>query len=250
LSKLKNGIEERIMTNEQIQQTIRKVLGVNKELVGIKVWKEEPQHIRKYEDKAFPGMCAQIGEILKRRETFHTNQDNHYCTGGVVATGVTPPYSDEESIKIVKMHLEMTKDYQNLDTAIHYRDKSERLIPPVEEKNAAVQLGLFKEIKDPDLVLIFCTPGAADMLNRAYSYIVGEAIQGFGGNGGCLFAIQYPYVTKKPSFTYSDIAWRKFVGLAEEELTVSFPYQGLLSFIESLPSVAEHYRKYGEGMEI
>ena len=238
------------MTNEQIQETIRNILGNKKELVAIKVWKEEPQTIRKYEGKAFPGMCAQIGEVLKTGETFHTNLDNQYCTGGVVATGVAPAYSAKESIKIVKMHLEMTKDYQNLDTAIHYRDEAESLIPPVEEKNAAVQLGLFKKIKDPDLVLIFCTPGAADILNRAYSYIVGEPIQGFGGNGGCPFAIQYPYVTKKPSFTYSDIAWRKFVGLTEEELTVSFPYQDLLRFIESLPSVAEHYRKYGEGMEV
>jgi len=109
-------------------------------------------------------------------------------------------------------------------------------------------VGLFMEMDDPDIALIFCTPGAADILNRTYSYVTGELIQGFGGNGGCPFVIQYPFVTKKPSFTYSDISWRKFVGLNDEELTVSFPYQNLLAFIESLPSVAGEYRKYGEGM--
>jgi hypothetical protein len=37
--------------------------------------------------------------------------------------------------------------------------------------------------------------------------------------------------------------------LAEEELTVAFPYQSLLKCIENLPSVAEAYKKYGEGVE-
>jgi len=238
------------MTNDQIIDTIKNVLGIKKDLVGIKVWKEEPQTIRKYEGKAFPGMCAQIGEILKTGETFYTNTENHYCTGGVVATGVAPQASGEESIQILKVHIKMTKDHPDLETAIHYRDELEKLIPPVVEKNAAVQLGLFKDIEDPDIILTFCTPGAADIFNRAYTYITGEPIQGFGGNGGCSFAIQYPFVTKKPSFTYSDIAWRKFIGLAEEEVTVSFPYRSLGQFIEILPSVAEQYKKFGEGMEV
>jgi len=238
------------MTNEQIQETIRNVLDVKKEFVGIKVWKEEPQGIRKYEGKAFPGMCTQIGEVLASGETFHTNLEHCFCTGGVVATGVAPPLSEEERNEMLKVHFEMSKGYKDIDTAIYYEDESGRIIPPVVEKNAAVQLGLFKEIEDPDLVLIFCTPGAADIINRAYTYAVGEPIKGFGGNGACPFAIQYPYVTQKPSFTYSDVAWRKFVGLSDEELTVSFPYQSLLKFVFDLPSVAEDYRKYGEGMEV
>jgi len=238
------------MTNEHIQEIIRKVLDIKKELVGIKVWKEEPQTIRKYEGKAFPGMCTQIGEVLSTGENFYTNIEHCFCTGGVVATGVAPPLSEEERHEMLKVHFEMSKGYKDIDTAIYYEDESKKMIPPVEGKNAAVQLGLFKEIETPDLVLIFCIPGAADILNRAYTYIVGEPVKGFGGNGACPFAIQYPYITKKPSFTYSDVAWRKFVGLADEELTVSFPYQSILQFMEVLPSVAEQYRKYGEGMEM
>jgi len=238
------------MTNQQIHEILKDILRIKKDLIGIKVWKEEPKGIRRYEGKAFPGMCAQIGEVLKTGEAFLTDLKNQLCTGGVVATGVARQPSAKAKIKLAEMHLEMTKDYQNLNTAICYQDEMDRMIPPVKEKNAVVQLGLFKEIKDPDLVLVFCTPGAADIINRTYSYVLGEPIQGFGGNGGCLFAIQYPYVTKKPSFTYSDISWRKFVGLTEEELTMTFPLQGLPGFIESLPSVAENYKKFGEGMQL
>ncbi|HUT85091.1 MAG TPA: DUF169 domain-containing protein [Thermodesulfobacteriota bacterium] len=238
------------MTNRHMQEIIKDVVTIKKELIGIKVWKEEPGDVRKYEGKAFPGMCGQIGEVLTNGETFITDLSNQLCTGGVVATGVARPPSDKASIKIAKMHLELMKDYGNLDTALCYEDEMKKLIPTCEEKNAVVQVGLFTEMKEPDLVLIFCTPGVADLINRAYSYVTGKPIQGFGGNGGCPFAIQYPYVTKTPSFTYSDISWRKFVGLTDDELTISFPLQSLLQFIESLPSVAENYRKFGEGMKL
>ena len=54
-----------------------------------------------------------------------------------------------------------------------------------------------------------------------------------------------PLATGTPSFSYSDVAWRKYVGLDEEELTMSFPYSCLEKIIENLSFVAEQYRKYG-----
>lgn len=241
--------QEVIMTNDQISVNIKNILGVKKELVGIKVWKEEPQTVSKYEGNAFPGMCTQISEVLNTGKTFQTNRDHCFCSGGIIATGVAPALSGEEKIEVAKVHLDLSKDYKDLETSIHFDNEIEKLLPPVKEKNAAVQLGLFKDIEEPDLVLIFCTPGAADILNRTYSYTIGEPIQAFGGNGACLFTIQYPYVSGKPSFSYSDVAWRKYVGLDEEELTLTFPYQSLLRCIEDLPSIAEAYRKYGEVLD-
>jgi len=237
------------MTNEQIAKTIKNILEVSKDLVAVKAWKEEPSTVQKYQGNAFPGMCTQIGEVLATGKTFHTNQEHCFCTGGIVATGVAPPVPDEEKREMLEVHFEMSKGYQNFDTAMHYEDEMDKLKPPVEEKNAVVQLGIFSEIEDPDIVLIFCTPWAADILNRTYCYTTGEPITGFGGNGGCPFLIQYPYVTGKPSFSYSDVAWRKYIGLAKEELTVSMPYKSLVRFIENLPFVAEDYLKYGEIVE-
>ncbi len=237
------------MTNKDIQETLKNVLKLKKDIVGIKVWKEQPQGIRHYEGKAFPGFCAQIGEILKTGETFCTDETNQLCTGGVIATGVIPPVTEEESTTIFQMHIDMMKDFPDLERARHYHDAMERLIPPVKEKNVAVQMGLFIDLKDPDLVILFCTPCSADILTRSYAYVMGEPVMGFAGNGGCQFAIQYPYVTKKPEFTYSDITWRKFIGLAEDELTITIPFKCLTGFIESLPDVAERYRNYGEGMK-
>ena len=237
------------MTNQQIQETIRSVLGIKKEFVGITVWKEEPKDIQKYGERAFPGICTQIGEVLETGKTFYTDKDQCFCTGGVIATGVSPPVSEEERDEMLKVHFEISKGYKDVDTAIAYENQLEKIKPSIKEENDAVQLGLFKDSESPDLVLIFCTPGAADILNRSYTYVTGEPIQGFGGNGACPFAIQYPYGTKKPSFTYSDVAWRKYVGLADEELTVTFPYQALVELIECFPTVADEYKHYGELVE-
>lgn len=237
------------MTNQQITDIIKSVLNIKKELVALKVWKQEPPSVPKYQGNAFPGICTQIGEVLQSGNTFHTNIEHCFCTGGVIATGVAQPLSEEERDEMLKVHFSISKSYQDVDTAICYENEMAKRIPHVKEKNSAVQVGLFKDIKDPDLILIFCTPGAADMLNRAYCYMSGEPVQGFGGNGGCPFLIQYPYATGKPSFSYSDVAWRKYIGMAEEELTLSFPYRSLLGFIGNLKEVAEAYRKYGEPPE-
>ncbi len=234
------------MTNEQILNILRTTVQIKKDPVAVKVWKNEPAGIPKYEERAFPGMCAQIGELLKNGRTFYTDREQCFCTGGVVATGVAPALNAEERDEMVKVHFEVSRGYKDIPTALYYETQMEKINPKVGETNAAVQLGLFKDVNDPDLVIIFCNPGTADILNRAYTYVSGEPVSGFGGNGACPFAIQYPYVTRKPSFTYSDVSWRKYVGLTDDELTMTFPFQSLVQLIEYLPTVAEEYRHYGE----
>jgi uncharacterized protein (DUF169 family) len=132
---------------------------------------------------------------------------------------------------------------------MRYEDAMEALNRARPQTRAAVQIGLLRSMDDPELALIFCTPGAADILSRAYCYRSGEPISGFGGNGACPFLIRFPYVTGKPHFSYSDVAWRKYVGLADEELTVTFPYTTLVMVAEVLPEIAEAYRHYGEPPE-
>jgi hypothetical protein len=54
-------------------------------------------------------------------------------------------------------------------------------------------------------------------------------VHGFGGNGGCIFNIRYSFVTRKPSFSTSDVAWRVFTGMNGNELTVTYPYEKLVA---------------------
>jgi uncharacterized protein (DUF169 family) len=132
---------------------------------------------------------------------------------------------------------------------MRYEAAMDALNPEYPQAHAAIQISLLRNMDDPHLAIIFCTPAAADILNRAYCYSSGEPMRGFGGNGACPFLIRFPCVTGKPSFSYSDVAWRKYVGLANEELTVTFPYTTLVMVAEVLPEVAEAYRRYGEPPE-
>ena len=126
----------------------------------------------------------------------------------------------------------MTKDYFDIDAAKKNRKEIE------------------KDFEKPDLAILFCTPKAANVISRAYTYRFGEPIKGFGSNGGCNVTIQYPFVFKKPTFTYSDVAWRKFTKMSDEELCISFPFESLKTTVEDLPLVADHYAHYGEGMDV
>jgi len=238
-----------MMNNSQIIETLKSVMHLKKEPVALKAWKEEPSSVEKYQGNAFPGLCTQIGEVLEGKKTFYTTLEHCFCTGGVVATGVAEPVPEEQRDEMIQVHASISKAYKDFATAVGYENEMAKRIPSVAGSNAALQVGLLRDIQQPDLVLIFCTPGAADILNRAYCYVTGEPVQGFGGNGGCPFIIQYPFVTKKPSFSYSDIAWRKYIGLADEELSMGFPYACLVEFIDELPAVADAYRKYGEPVE-
>lgn len=233
------------MKDNEIWKILKDELSLAKRIVALKFSKKEPEGIKKYEERAFPGLCTQIKEILEREETFYTIKDQCFCTGGVVAAGVAESMTREEKKEMIKLHMDMEGSYKDIETAMSYYDEVEKEIPYPAKKNAAIQLGLFPEISSPDILLIFCTPKKADILSRTYVYTTGNLIKGFGGNGGCTFNIQYPYVTGKPAFSYSDVAWRKYTGISDEEITLSFPYEALKAIISNLPIVAEKYRNYG-----
>ena len=92
---------------------------------------------------------------------------------------------------------------------------------------------------DPDLLLIFCTPIQADVLIRAHAYL-GSMVHGFAGNGACIFNIRYSYVTREPSFSTSDDAWRIFAGLNGNELTVTYPYEKLIAAAPHIKPINDH----------
>ena len=243
---LKGGV---IMHHSDINTLLIELLQLRKPPVAVKIWGEEPPAVPRYQDTAFPGICTQIGEVLESGATFYTVPGQCFCTGGLIGTGVLPPLSEEERLGSIEAHMSISRDYPDVAAAQCYNIKMDELIPSVKKKAAAVQLGLFTAVEAPDLVLLFCTPKAADILTRTYVYIASEPIHGFGGNGACPFNIQYPFVTGKPAFSYSDVAWRKFVKLEDDELTVSFPFELLKTCIRNLPMIREAYLHYAEPAE-
>ena len=62
------------MNKQEIEKTLKEDLGIKKELVALKPLKEIPPDIPHYEGVATPGLCTQVGEVLKEKTVFYTTQ--------------------------------------------------------------------------------------------------------------------------------------------------------------------------------
>jgi uncharacterized protein (DUF169 family) len=225
-----------------IEQALKEDLGVVKDPVALKPLRTIPPDIPKYDGVATPGLCAQVGEVLKNGSQFYTTRENHQCYEGLIATGVCE-VSREEYRKAVESFIEDFPYHKDVDTAMSFYETCIETIKPPKVENTCLVVGPLSKIDDPDLVLIFCNPKQADILIRIQAYL-GDLFKGYGGSGGCIFTIRQAFTTREPSFSTSDLSWRMFVGLNEQELTVTYPYEKLLEVAPHIKLTADYVNSF------
>jgi uncharacterized protein (DUF169 family) len=230
------------MDKQAIEQALREDLGVVKELVALKPLENIPSTIPQYVGVAAPGLCAQVGEVVRDGTVFYTTRENHQCYEGLIATGVCE-VSREEYRKAVESFIEDFPYHKDVDTAMSFYETCIETIKPPKVENACLVVGPLSKVDDPDLVLIFCNPKQADILIRIQAYL-GDLFKGYGGSGGCIFTIRQAFETREPSFSTSDLSWRMFVGLNENELTVTYPYEQLLEVAPHIKSTADYVNNF------
>jgi uncharacterized protein (DUF169 family) len=230
------------MDKQAIEQALKEDLGVVKELVALKPLKDIPSTIPQYDGVATPGLCAQVGEVVRDGTVFYTTRENHQCYEGLIATGVCE-VSREEYRKAVESFIEDFPYHKDVDTAMSFYETCIETIKPPKVENACLVVGPLSKVDDPDLVLIFCNPKQADILIRIQAYL-GDLFKGYGGSGGCIFTIRQAFETREPSFSTSDLSWRMFVGLNENELTVTYPYEQLLEVAPHIKSTADYVNNF------
>jgi uncharacterized protein (DUF169 family) len=226
------------MTRQEIHTLLMQGLGLKKEPVALKPLREIPSDIQAYAGCATPGLCAQISEILTQGSVFYSTRKNHACFEGLIATGVCEVDRDEYR-SAVEGFIEACPYHSDMQTAMDYYETCIREIPLPPVEYACLVSGPLSKIEDPDLVVIFCTPGQADILMRSQSY-QGTLIRGFGGNGGCIFNIRHSFVSREMTFSTSDFPWRTFAGLDDCELTVTFPYEKLQSSAQYIQPIIDY----------
>ncbi|MCX8044175.1 MAG: DUF169 domain-containing protein [Desulfobacterota bacterium] len=229
------------MKRHNIEQMLLEYLGIQKPLIALKPLKEIPATIPPYKGTAYPGLCAQIGEILKEGTTFYITRENNVCYEGLIATGVCD-LSRDEYREALEQFIDTCPYHKDMDTAMAFYEENIRVIPVPEVTNACLVVGPLANVEAPDLVIVFCTPLQADIFVRAQAYI-GNLTRGFGGLGGCIYNIRYAYVTRQQTFSTSDFPWRVFVGLSPDELTVTIPYERLLESLTVIPRIAVYVKE-------
>lgn len=230
------------MDKKAIERAMKEDLGVRKELVALRPLKHIPSDIPPYEGVATPGLCAQVGEVLKQGSLFYTTRENHQCYEGLIATGVCA-VSREEYRTAVEGFIQDFPYHKDVDTAMSFYETCIREIEPPPVENVCLVVGPLSRVDDPDLVLIFCTPKQADILIRIQAYL-GDLFKGYGGSGGCIFTVRQAFKTRQPSFSTSDLSWRMFVGLNENELTVTYPYEQLSRIAPYIKKTADYVSSF------
>lgn len=230
------------MDRQALERALKEDLGVRKDLIALKPLKKIPLDIAPYHGVATPGLCAQIGEVLKSGSLFYTTRENHQCYEGLIATGVCE-VSREEYRRAVESFIEDFPYHKDVDTAMSFYETCINEIKPPRVEHACLVVGPLSRVDDPDLVLIFCNPKQADILIRIQAYL-GNLCKGYGGSGGCIFTIRHAFSTREPGFSTSDLSWRMFVGLNEDELTVTYPYEQLRKIGPYIKKTADYVNSF------
>jgi uncharacterized protein (DUF169 family) len=226
------------MTQQEIEILLKKEVGIAKEIIALKPLKKLPENIPCYEGVAVPGLCTMIGEVLTNPVVTYSVRENHQCYEGLIATGVCA-VSREEFREAVETWNDMCPYHKDMDTAMAFYEKCLETIPAPPVQYSGLVCGPLSKVADPDLVVIFCTPHQAEIFNRAQSYL-GNIVQSYGGNGGCIFNLRGPFVTRQPTYSTSDFPWRTFVGLADHEMTVIYPYERLVEIAPYIKSITDY----------
>jgi len=226
------------MNKAEIEKTLKEDLGVEKEIIALKPLKEIPKDIPQYDGVAIPGLCTMIGEVLKDKGVSYSVKENHQCFEGLIATGVCE-LSRDEYRRSVEMWIDICPYHKDMDTAMEFYEQCIETIKVPKTQSTCLVVGPLSKIDDPDLVIIFCTPGQSEVFNRAQSYI-GNIVNSYGGNGGCIFNIRGPFLTREPTYSTSDFPWRTFVGLNDNEMTVTYPYERLAEIAPHIKPITDY----------
>jgi len=227
------------MNKDELIYTLKEDLKVKKEIIAVKAMKKAPTDIPHYEGQASPGMCAFVGEILQDGSVWYATKENLGCFEALTGTGTCENMPRD---KYMEFMIEQNQSYpmhQNSDILVKYYDKVDDFFKHPKVDGTGIVAGPLSKVANPDLVLLFVTPHQADILTRARAYL-GDFTRGFAGMGGCIFTIRYSFMTGDPSFSTSDTAWRMFAGLAEDELTYTFPYSKLLEIADRIKPTTEY----------
>ncbi|GAH10574.1 unnamed protein product, partial [marine sediment metagenome] len=75
------------MTRDELIETLKHDLEIQKEIVALKAVKEPPKDTPPYEGQAIPGMCALLGEIIQEGTAWYVTKENVGCFMSLTGTG-------------------------------------------------------------------------------------------------------------------------------------------------------------------
>jgi len=199
-----------------------------------------PEGVKKF--GAFSGqtapksfLCAMWGDALRGAGPFYTTKDQQICGGGAISAGFGSPMPLEAAEKFM---IGDGKLFGNMDAL---RCSLSSTMPFEDGEFEAEIVGPLAAMNDdtlrPDVVLIVCKPYQGQHIMRAYGFDSGEPVHGIAGGSTCEMVSSYVVKTGKPTFTLGDTGGNAGLGLASDELILTFPYDRLGIAVGNLPRI-------------
>ncbi len=223
------------MDEATVISILKNQLGIKKQIIALKLAKEIPANIEKYQDKN--NICYMMGEMLEEPKTFYTTMEDHVCLLGCAATGLDPSLeqmSEEERKHSEQLHVSSINIFSTEEIQRRAEKQADKLFPKFKKSFNAVIIGPFGRVLEPDLLILFGTPEQVHLLTRAYAYVTGNFIMGYAGMGACRMLVPYAFLKKEPVFTISDRAWRRALKISSDELTLVVPPDKLIIMLSHL----------------
>jgi len=204
---------------------IKELLRINYPLVGLGFVETSPFGLSKLRGKM---EFCKMWNVAFEGKSFFALPTNHNCLTGQYYLGLRQWKESACRFLVDKVHAfspEVVKRYLE-KTPILPGDKSKVIcISPLDNITFI-----------PDIILVRCTPEQAMLLLWSYSYRTGEIINGETGTAMCISLAIKPYLDRKPSFSIGDPGSRYLIGLSEQEIVVSIPFQLFGPMVETLQS--------------
>lgn len=100
-------------------------------------------------------------------------------------------------------------------------------------------------VEEPDVCVLYCSSGQAFMLFTGWQFSSYEKLQfSFVGESTCADSYIHTLITGKPGFAIPSFAERKFGGVGEWEVRVSFTPEGLVRAIEGVEKMYKSGLRY------
>lgn len=218
------------MNYPQIANALSEGLGLAHPPIGLAFVEEPPAGIPRYAAAA-PAACA----FWKAAQTslFYATAEDHYnCPIGTITQGFNPP--EEVLQRGMALIGEMGK--------IQYFKAAEvGNVPTVKKRHSAIVYGPLSRFGavTPDLALILCTPFQAMLLSEAAGAVewrgAGKESHIFG-RPACA-VIPSALKDTATSASLACIGARTFAGIAESEMIVAVPAEGLAKLEEGSPAI-------------
>jgi uncharacterized protein (DUF169 family) len=211
--------------------------------VGVKYCLGKPAGIDRLEG-SFP-ICEMIKVVNEKESPFYIAADNENCFGKLPLGWIDAPpfaeagYGGEE--------MEIFQEARANGRISRYAPRF-----PRGWVNYVAFSTFDKLTFDPDLLILLATPGQAEIILRAMTYVSGELLESVTANVlACAWLFVYPYQTGKVNYMFTGLGFGMKARqiFTEGQVLISIPYDRILTITENLKEMKWVLPAYEDGKD-